>query len=98
MGMKDPRWIIGGGFIALYYCTLWLLGFIEVSPISREILRDGMLQLGPPVGIIIGALFRTDRTDEVKAENSGAAFRAMEAQAKASQGPSGDPVSVEVEK
>lgn len=81
--MKDTRLIIGAGFIALYYASLWVIGFRAMPPANVALIKDAMLQLGPPIGIIIGALFRSDALDEKRAETTRAAFDAVTATAQA---------------
>lgn len=94
--MKDPRIILGGGFILFYYASLWVIGFRIMPDANVALIKDAMLQLGPPVGIIIGALFRSDRADELRAENTGKGFDAIAAQVQANNeaatGKPDDPV------
>lgn len=77
--MTDPRIIIGTLFIVAYYATLWVIGFRPMPVENVSLIKDAMLQLGPPVGIIIGALFRSDRRDEEATQNTGRAFDAIKA-------------------
>lgn len=73
--MNDPKLILGALFIACYYGTLWVIGFRLMPPDNVGLIKDAMLQLGPPIGIIIGALFRTDRLDEKRAETTQTALQ-----------------------
>lgn len=81
----DPRTWIGVLFIGGYYAVTITLIFIDTPEKNGNLLNNMMLQLGPPVGMIIGALFRTDRTDEKRAENTGKVMDAMAEQARATQ-------------
>lgn len=93
--MNDAKLWIGTTFIVGYYATLWAIGFNKIPAGNIELIKDGMLQLGPPVGIIIGALFRSDKVDEIRATNTGKMADAMNAQATSSPTATGrvdDPV------
>lgn len=82
--MSDPRMIIGALFLTGYYGVVFALAFFAIPQENGDLINNAMLQLGPPVGIIIGALFRTDKTDEKRADNTNAAFQAITATANAS--------------
>lgn len=74
----DHRLIIGILFIAGYYGTLWIIGFCTNIPTANlGLIKDGLLQLGPPVGAIIASLFRNGALDERREENTAAAFMAL---------------------
>lgn len=79
----DPRMAIGALFIVGYYGTIWLLGFAALPKDNVPLVKDALLQLGPPVGAIIYALFRTDRVDEQRAATTSDAFQAVTAAARA---------------
>lgn len=81
---------IGALFIAGYYGTIWLLGFVSVPKDNVPLVKDALLQLGPPVGAIIYALFRTDRVDEQRATTTSNAFEAVTAAARAGTTPTTD--------
>lgn len=95
----DTRMFVGLAFLAGYY---WMVYRFISTVIPREnvpLVRDAMLVLGPAVGLIVGALFRTDVRDEIAAQNTGEGFRAMAASARATEaaaqsgntGPTGNP-------
>lgn len=75
----DTRTTLGVLFIAGYYATLWTIGFRAIPADNVSLIKDAMLQLGPPIGMIVQSLFRTDRLDEQRAENTKAAFDAITA-------------------
>ena len=79
----DPRMAIGALFIVGYYGTIWLLGFSQLPAPNVPLIKDALLQLGPPVGAIIYALFRSDRADEQRAATTATAFEAVKAAAQA---------------
>lgn len=91
----DYRMLIGAFFIIGYYAVVFLLATNDIPARNSDLIENAMLQLGPPVGAIIYALFRTDKADETRAENTAAAFRAVEAAAAAGT-PSDTPQPVEV--
>ena len=78
---RDIRQLIGFAFLAGYYLLVWQFSQRALPAENLDLIRDAMLTLGPPIGIIIGAMFRSDARDEQAAENTGEAFRAMRAQA-----------------
>ncbi len=80
---RDIRQFIGFAFLAGYYLVVFRFATTNIPEGNVDLVRDAMLTLGPPIGIIIGAMFRSDRTDEQRADNTGAAFRAVEAAAAA---------------
>jgi hypothetical protein len=66
-----------------------------------DLIRDAMLTLGPPVGLIVGAMFRSDAREERATENTGKMAAAIKATAEATAVPTGlpgDPVAVKEEK
>lgn len=79
--MMDARLAIGALFIVGYYASIWIVGFKPMPVENVALIKDAMLQLGPPVGVIVGALFRSDRNDEKRTENTKAAFDAIAATA-----------------
>jgi hypothetical protein len=85
---------IGALFIFGYYSVVVVLAFHGVPETNGNLINNAMLQLGPPVGLIIGALFRTDKTDEKRAENTGKALDAI----NAAQGSSGSTTTTTVTK
>lgn len=75
--MNDARMWIGALFIFGYYVIVIVLAFQGVPEKNGNLINNALLQLGPPVGLIIGALFRTDKTDETRAANTGKALDAI---------------------
>lgn len=80
----DTRLIIGFGFLAGYYALIFYLAAQRHELPNGDMVRDALLVLGPPVGAIVAALFRTDARDEQLTQNTRHAFSAIEATAKAS--------------
>lgn len=80
---RDIRQFIGFMFLAGYYALVFAFLLKEVPAGNKELVNACLLTLGPPVGIIVGAMFRTDKREEIATDNTGAAFRAIEATAKA---------------
>ena len=62
----DGKLVLGGIFIVGYYVLviLMVVGTNELAETKANIVRDAMLTLGPPIGIIIGALFRNTAAEE----------------------------------
>lgn len=80
---RDIRQFIGFVFLLAYYGVVFVFIARAVPTANVDLIRDAMLTLGPPVGIIIAAMFRTDMRDEQATENTHQAFRAVEAAARA---------------
>lgn len=99
--VRDIRQFIGFAFLGGYYWMVWQFVTKGVPEDNIDLIRDAMLTLGPPVGLIVGAMFRSDLRDEQAARNTGEAFRAVREVAAGKDGPSGkpgDPVHVEEDK
>lgn len=91
---RDIRQFIGFAFLGGYYWMVWQFTQGELPEGNLDLIRDAMLTLGPPIGIIIGAMFRTDAREEQATANTGAAFKAIEAASKGPSGTPDDPVNV----
>lgn len=81
----DWRMFIGFAFFAGYYLVVFRLIGNEVPTANADLVRDALLVLGPPVGVIVGAMFRSDVKDEIAAQNTGEGFRAIGKQADATK-------------
>ena len=80
----DTRVIVGTLFFAGYYALVWRFMSVRGIPTENIVLvKDAMLILGPVIGAIGQALFRTDARDEIASRNTGEAFRASARQAEA---------------
>lgn len=79
----DYRVGVGVLFFLGYYLLVFGLMRFAMPADNAGLVRDAMLVLGPVVGAIGQALFRTDKRDEIAASNTGEAFRAQRAQAEA---------------
>lgn len=79
----DVKAFIGLLFLAGYY--LMVMRFMDrvIPEANVPLVRDAMLVLGPAVGLIVGALFRTDIRDEQRTVNTGLAYKAIAETAKA---------------
>lgn len=82
-GPVDYRVLVGVLFFIGYYLLVYALTRAALPAENAPLVRDAMLVLGPVVGAIGQALFRTDKRDEIAANNTGEAFRAQRAQAEA---------------
>jgi hypothetical protein len=82
----DTKTLIGFGFLAGYYLLVYTFTRAGIPPANLDLVRDAMLTLGPPVGLIVGAMFRDSMRDEQATANTAAAFRAVEAAAAAGTG------------
>lgn len=74
---RDIRQLIGFAFLAGYYVMVWRFTTGGIPKGNVDLIRDAMLTLGPPVGLIVGAMFRSDMRDEQAARNTGDAFKAV---------------------
>lgn len=81
----DGKLILGALFFLGYYALVSTFAFRDVPASNVGLLRDAMLVLGPPVGAIVNAIWRSDRRDEMQAQNTNEGFRAVREQAKATQ-------------
>lgn len=79
----DVRAFIGMLFLAGYYWMVWQFSQRALPQENLDLIRDAMLTLGPPVGLIVGSMFRNDIRDQQMTENTGRAFEAVTAAAKA---------------
>ena len=80
---RDIRQFIGFVFLIAYYGVVFVFIMRAVPSANVDLIREAMLQLGPPIGIIIAAMFRSDMRDEQATANTASAFRAVEAAARA---------------
>lgn len=74
---RDIRQFIGFAFLAGYYWMVYQFSQRALPAENLDLIRDAMLTLGPPVGLIVGAMFRTDAREEQATANTGEAFAAM---------------------
>lgn len=74
---RDIRQLIGAMFLAGYYLLVWQLARQSLPADNVGLIRDAMLTLGPPIGIIIGAMFRSDAREEQQTANTGEALRTI---------------------
>lgn len=87
--LRDIRQFIGFAFLAGYYVLVWQFALRTVPLPNVGLIRDAMLTLGPPVGLIVGAMFRSDARDEQATRNTGIALEAARTGAKAALASSG---------
>lgn len=81
----DLRMFVGVLFFIGYYALIYFLMRNRIPMDNSKLVGDAMLVLGPVVGMIAQALFRTDVKDEIATQNTGEAFRASRAQAEATK-------------
>lgn len=80
---RDIRQFIGFAFLAGYYVIVWQFIRDAIPAPNIGLVRDAMLTLGPPVGLIVGAMFRSDAREERATDNTAKAFDAITATAQA---------------
>lgn len=102
--LRDIRQLIGFAFLAGYYFMVFKFAQKAIPAANLGLIRDAMLTLGPPVGLIVGAMFRSDARDEQATRNTGLALDAARTGARAAMAQSstdehaiqdGDTVTVE---
>lgn len=97
---RDIRQFIGFAFLAGYYAVVLYFIAKPVPTSNVGLIRDAMLTLGPPVGLIVGAMFRSDAREEQATVNTGKFADAFKATAEATSSPAassiqdGDTVTV----
>lgn len=80
----DTRQLVAVLFFAGYYTlVVMLMRGRELNPTNGALVKDAMLILGPVIGLIGQAIFRSDAKDELATANTAEAFRAQRAQAEA---------------
>lgn len=79
----DTKSLIGFGFLTGYYILVYFLIRARQPLPNHDLVRDAMLTLGPPVGAIVGAIFRETIGDQQSKANTAAAFEAIKVAAKA---------------
>lgn len=83
---RDTRQLVGVLFFAGYYALIWRFMSAKGIPADNlALIKDAMLILGPVIGAIGQALFRSDVRDEIATQNTGEAFRANRAAAEAAK-------------
>ncbi len=83
---RDTRMLVGCLFFLGYYVLVYSLRRgAPMSPQNLSLVSDAMLVLGPVIGVIAQALFRSDARDEIAAANTGVAFRSIGKQADANK-------------
>lgn len=82
---RDTRMFVGVMFFVGYYLLVYGLMRFTIPQTNAPLVRDALIVLGPVVGAIGQALFRTDVRDEIATSNTGAGYRAMQASAEATK-------------
>lgn len=85
---RDSRMLVGVLFFSGYYLLVYQLLHHIIPAQNAALVRDAMLVLGPVIGAIGQALFRTDVRDEIATNNTGEAFRGFKASAEAAKAAS----------
>ena len=65
----SERILFGLLFIVGYLAIIVISMFLSMTPDQRSMAHDGLLVLGPIVGAIAAAIWRTDKTDKQAAES-----------------------------
>lgn len=60
----DGKLVLAGMFLVGYYITLLVVGRFPTPEANAALVHDGFVVLGPVVGLIFGALFRTTGAEE----------------------------------
>lgn len=60
----DGKLVLAGLFIVGYYTLVILMATRPLPAANAQLVRDALITLGPPIGLIFGALFRTTGADE----------------------------------
>lgn len=60
----DGKVVLAAVFIIGYYGLVFGMSSRALPKENIEIVRDAMLTLGPPIGVIVGALFRSTGAEE----------------------------------
>lgn len=84
---SDQRMWLAYLFTTGYFGVIFATVFHDTPLANADLVKDWMIVLGPPVGAIVGALFRTDRVDDQRAQNTSDAFKAITAAANAGTTP-----------
>ncbi|MAS67364.1 MAG: hypothetical protein CMK82_11290 [Pseudomonadales bacterium] len=83
---RDTRMLVGVLFFFGYYALIWRFMSAKGIPADNlALIKDAMLILGPVIGAIGQALFRSDVRDEIATQNTGEAFRANRAASEATK-------------
>lgn len=82
---RDTRMMVGVLFFLGYYILVYAILRVAIPAANAPLVRDAMLVLGPVIGAIGQALFRTDLKDEIATQNTGEAFRANRAASEATK-------------
>lgn len=68
----QPRWdgkiILAAMFILGYYVLVLVMAWRPLPTSNAQLMHDAMLVLGPGIGVILGALYRTTGADERQAQ------------------------------
>lgn len=81
--LPDIRQLIGAAFIFGYYLLVYKMASSLIPAENKDLIRDAMLTLGPPIGLIVGAMFRSDAREEQATKNTGTMIETFKEQAKA---------------
>lgn len=60
----SERMVFGFMLITGYFATVWFVGFFPMPDNARQVMRDALLTVGPILGIIANAIWKTDKTDK----------------------------------
>lgn len=81
----DNRMLLAGLLFLGYYTLIFVLLKYAIPEKNEPLVRDALLVLGPVIGGIGVAIFRTDLRDELQTQNTGEGFRALRSSAEATK-------------
>jgi hypothetical protein len=82
---KDAKLLTAVLFFGGYYVLIFTMLKVVIPVENAPLVRDALLVLGPVIGAIGQAIFRSDLKDEMATQNTGEAFRANRAASEATK-------------
>lgn len=82
---RDTKLMTAVLFFGGYYVLIFTMLKVVIPEANAPLVRDALLVLGPVIGAIGQAIFRSDLKDEIATQNTGEAFRANRAASEATK-------------
>ena len=82
---RDSKLLTAVMFFMGYYILIFTMLKVVIPSENAPLVRDALLVLGPVIGAIGQAIFRSDLKDEIATQNTGEAFRANRAASEATK-------------
>jgi len=82
---RDSKLLTAVMFFFGYYILIFTMLKVVIPVENAPLVRDALLVLGPVIGAIGQAIFRSDLKDEIATQNTGEAFRANRAASEATK-------------